>query len=129
MTTPPPSARRHNNNNINKQHHRHSNKRYSTTISFILFQLLLLLATSTPTSSIEFQCISSLPPAFNDSFNPKVILDKILPASTSAMRAWTCHGRTHKEMVEKLKLVSHSQIMQTKYSHYLFSDSFQTTIA
>jgi hypothetical protein len=45
------------------------------------------------------------------------------------MRAWTCHGRTHREMVEKLKSVSHSQIMQTKYSHYLFSDSFQTTIA
>jgi hypothetical protein len=107
MTTPPPSARRHN-NNLNKKLHCRSNKRYTKLISFALSRLLLIvLATSTPTSSLEFQCASFLL-AFNDSFhfNPRVILDKAKPESTSAMRAWTCHGRTHKEMVEKLKSVS-----------------------
>ncbi len=104
MKTPPPSARSHN-NNLNKERHCHCSK----TKYFLLSRLLLLivLATSTPTSSLEFQCASFLP-AFNDSFhfNPSAILDKIKPESTSAMRAWTCHGRTHKEMVEKLKSVS-----------------------
>ncbi len=106
MTTPPPTARSHN-NNLNKERHCHCNKRYTLICFLLSCPLLIVLATSTPTSSLEFQCASFLP-AFNDSihFNPSAILDKIKPESTSAMRAWTCHGRTHKEMVEKLKSVS-----------------------
>ena len=102
MTMPPPSAQRH--TNIIKQHRCHK--------SVIHLLLLILIATSTPTStsSSEFQC-HSIVPVFNDSinFNPRVILDKIKPTSTSAMRAWTCHGRTQKEMVDKLKSVSRYQ--------------------
>lgn len=112
MTMPPPSAQRH--TNIIKQHRCHKSKRYRTAnySSVIHLLLLILIATSTPTStsSSEFQC-HSIVPVFNDSinFNPRVILDKIKPTSTSVMRAWTCHGRTQKEMVDKLKSVSRYQ--------------------
>ena len=88
MTTPLTSARRH----INYHHSKASN--------FLLFLVILLLSPKKVFASSSFAptCAAEQSLAYvnkGGNHKPKPL-----------MRAWMCHGKTHKEMVDKLALVS-----------------------
>mmetsp|Transcript_11878 Transcript_11878/g.21955 ORF Transcript_11878/g.21955 Transcript_11878/m.21955 type:complete len:329 (+) Transcript_11878:89-1075(+) len=86
MTTPLTSARRH----INYHHSKSSN--------FLLFLVILLLSPKKVFASSSFAptCAAEQSLAYvnkGGNHKPKPL-----------MRAWMCHGKTHKEMVDKLAL-------------------------
>jgi len=81
----------------------------SLNVTTILCLLLFLLSASVSTSSF----IPS-----NEQFDPSTshLIDPTsLPRSDVTMRAWTCHGRTQKEMVDKLAsagIIKHKPVQE-----------------